>query len=304
MQLTYRSLFKDANDIEYSVIKTQGTNCLCLQGDQKCLSRLKKSYLSGQHFFSRAPENTFEALSVNEDRQSKISTALFAYTDCGFLSDYLKVASNEEQYACGKKLGRALNLIHGSLLNERTLKKAQLRHGTYLEHLALYMGEYPHFRNDRYALDAISMRYDKLKLYRGVIRYGSLKHEKILVSRDYSVMLLPSYSFGPGDLCEDFASLETESAGVYPIFCAGVIDGYFKSVVPPAFWIHFALYSALYSLWKCAQKAYKDHSLFDAMQENYDRICSDFDNFTRPIPTWYTTPLVKSTRKKAIRLGL
>lgn len=41
MQLSYRSLFTDANNIEYSVVKTHGANCLCLQGDLKSLKRLK-----------------------------------------------------------------------------------------------------------------------------------------------------------------------------------------------------------------------------------------------------------------------
>lgn len=102
MQLSYRSLFTDANNIEYSVVKTHGANCLCLQGDLKSLKRLKKSYLSSVYFYECAPENTFEALSVNQDVKNSISTALFAYRDCGFLSDYLKVVSKEQQYAAGK----------------------------------------------------------------------------------------------------------------------------------------------------------------------------------------------------------
>lgn len=52
MQLSYRSLFTDANNIEYSVVKTHGANCLCLQGDLKSLKRLKKSYLSSVYFMN------------------------------------------------------------------------------------------------------------------------------------------------------------------------------------------------------------------------------------------------------------
>lgn len=304
MQLSYRSLFTDANNIEYSVVKTHGANCLCLQGDLKSLKRLKKSYLSSVYFYECAPENTFEALSVNQDVKNSISTALFAYRDCGFLSDYLKVVSKEQQYAAGKKLGRALSMIHSRPLLTKHQKKAALRHGTYLEHLALYMTDYPHFENDNFAIDAISMRYDKLKIYRSVMRYGSLKHDKVLMTRNDEVMLLPSYSYGPGDMCEDFASLEVESAGLYPVFCAGVIDGYFKSVVPSAFWMHFAMYSALYALWKCGQKAFKDPDKFSAMQTNFNRILKDFDRFTRPIPKWYTSDELREIRSNSLKLGL
>ena len=88
------------------------------------------------------------------------------------------------------------------------------------------------------------------------------------------------------------------------MLCAGVIDGYFSSVVPVKFWMHFALYCALYSLWKCALKAKESKEMYLKMQLNSDRIREDFDNFKKPIPTWYSNQELLKIKEKAIKLAL
>ena len=172
-----------------------------------------------------------------------------------------------------------------------------------MEHLATYVADLPHFKNDRFALDALSSRYDHFRIYTAVLRYGSLKHQKLMLTKDSSLILLPSYAFGPGDMCEDFASLECECAGLYPVLCAGVIDGYFNEQVPVKFWIQFALYSALYSLWKCGVYAKQSTDMMVKMQLNCDRIREDFNDFKNPIPSWYSDPLIKDLRKEALKLA-
>lgn len=103
MQLSYRKLFTDANSVEYSVIKTTGTRCLCLQGDRKVLPRIKKAYKSAQIFYDAAPDNIFEPISINENIEGNLVNALFTYKDAGFLKDFLSVVPPEWQYAAGKK---------------------------------------------------------------------------------------------------------------------------------------------------------------------------------------------------------
>lgn len=76
MQLSYRKLFTDANSVEYSVIKTTGTRCLCLQGDRKVLPRIKKAYKSAQIFYEAAPDNIFEPISINENIEGNLVNAL------------------------------------------------------------------------------------------------------------------------------------------------------------------------------------------------------------------------------------
>ena len=40
------------------------------------------------------------------------------------------------------------------------------------------------------------------------------------------------------------------------------------------------------------------------MQLNSDRIREDFDNFKKPIPTWYSNPDLLKIKEKAIKLAL
>lgn len=299
MQIGFRKLFTDKNSIEYSVVKTGSTQCLCLQSDRKKLARVKKAYLSSKCFYPASPENFFEALSVNEVVSQNLVNALFTHVESGFLADFLAVVPKEWYYATGKKLGRVLRNLHTVSLTEKQKAKAQSRHNKFMEHMATYISSLPHFKNDKYAIDAISSRYDNFKIFRSAMRYGSFKHQQIMITHDSTLLLLPSYTFGPGDICEDFAMLECESAGLYPILCAGVIDGYFSGVIPSKFWMHFALYSALYSLWKCGTKAKESKQMYIKMQMNSDRIREDFNNFLKPVPNWYTNPELAAIKEKA-----
>ncbi|MGN1281228.1 MAG: hypothetical protein ACI4UM_04935 [Succinivibrio sp.] len=302
MQLSYRHLFTDENRVEFSVLKTENTNCLCIQGDKKLERRIRKAYSSAQFFFPKIKENFFEPVSVNV--QSERVSALFSYRQSGFLSDFLKVVPEHWQYATGKKLGRVLKEMHSTPLTQKQLEQANNRHSSYMSRIASYVADLPHFKNDRYAMEAISTRYDYFSVFRPVMRYGSLKHQKILITDDSTLLILPSYSYGPGCMCEDFASLECETAGIYPVFCAGVIDGYFSSAIPAKFWMHFALYSALYSLWKCALKARGSKEKHILMQQNCDRIREDFSNFAKPVPSWYSNGDLEKIKNRALKQAL
>ena len=114
--------------------------------------------------------------------------------------------------------------MHSVPLSKAQSEKAVNRHESFMENLAEYISALPHFKNDKYALEAISQRFDNFSVFRTVMRYGSLNHGKVLITRDSSLILLPSYTYGPGDACEDFAMLEFETAGLYPLFCAGAGD--------------------------------------------------------------------------------
>ena len=302
MKLTYRNLFTDKNKIDYSVVKNGGNQYLCLQGKDSVQARIKKAFLCAQCFHPYLKEHFPEPISFNRSDENNLCTALFSYTESGFLTDFLAVVPKEWQYATGRKLGRILKDMHSVPLTKAQSEKAVNRHEGFMENLAEYISVLPHFKNDKYALEALSQRFDNFTLFRAVMRYGSLNHGKVLITRDSSLIILPSYTFGPGDACEDFAMLEFETAGLYPLFCAGVVDGYFSGVIPSVFWTRFALYSAMYSLWKSGKIAAKSKSMFIKMQQNVDRIRDDFSDFLKPIPKWYSNSELKLIKAKAKKL--
>ena len=183
MFLSYRRLFSDKNGIEFSVVKTQTAQCLCLQSGTKNLNRLKKAYIGSQYFSPVARDNFFEPLSIQEDREQDLVQALFKNVESGQLADFLRVAPPEWHYATGKKLGRILRRLHSVTLESKHLNKARSRHALFMEHLAQYVAELPHFKNDKFAMEALSERYDNFTLFRPVMRYGSLKHQKIMITQ-------------------------------------------------------------------------------------------------------------------------
>ena len=305
MQLGYRPLFKDPiSQIEYFVLQSTDTSCLCMQSSLNNFQKLKRAYQSSEYFYKFSNGSILKPLSLNRNSSLNISSAVFENFDGGFLADFLKVVPPTWQYSTGKRIGRILCDIHSYTLNEKQTSKAHTRHDSFMEKLAFYISDLPHFKNDNYALNAISTRYDHFSVFKSVMRYGSLKHNNILISKDTSLAFLPSYTIGPGDLCEDFANLELESAGEYPLLCAGIIDGYFGGNVPTKFWMHFALYCAFYSLFKCGKRALKNKNNLNKMQLLYDRVCKDFSNFSRPIPVWYSSPATDQVRIQAKKHGL
>ena len=173
-----------------------------------------------------------------------------------------------------------------------------------MEKLASYLGSMPHFRRDQVSLDALSERYDHFKCWKKVRRYGQLRDDRILVRADSTVALLPSASCAPGDACEDFALLECQCAGLYPLCCAGIIDGYFQGAIPPAFWVSFALQSAFYSLWRLGRMAQSSRRAFVIMHSEHERVCADFEDFKKPVPSWYRAESVKKARQAANAKGL
>ena len=98
---------------------------------------------------------------------------------------------------------------------------------------------------------------------------------------------------------------ECEDAGAMPCAVAGVIDGYFGGVpVPANFWVGFAIYSAIYSLTRCSEHARKSKEEQARMVAQSKRIMQDFEGFTRPIPRWYRSNIVKKARAEVKRLGI
>ena len=179
MFLSYKKLCVDVHHVEYAIVKSAKTECLCLQAPLTEGGRLKKGFRGMQFFYSLDKEHIFEPLSICEDDDKQIINALYSYTGSELLQDFLKVVPIAWHYASGKRLGRILRTLHDGSLSQSDEQKAQDRHNAFMERLAEYIGKLAHFKNDRYALEAISTRYDHFSLYKSCMRYGAFRHQKI-----------------------------------------------------------------------------------------------------------------------------
>lgn len=301
MRLNYRKIFNLRPGLEYSELSFPDGQFLCLQGIPGYKGRIMAACRCARRLSPSLPESMPRFLSCEE--KGPIVSALFSHLEAGTLSSFLRLMPREFHYTAGRRAGWNLSLLQQQIDFAET-KKALNRQKKFLERIAEYVANAPHFRNDRYVLDALSLRYDHFKIFRPVVRYGMLRHDRLLINREGQIVFLPSPSFGPGCLTEDFALLECESARQYPEFCSGCLDGYFKGKIPAEFWFYFAMQSAVYSVWHLSRKVRNGRLDLSAAQSIFDRVRGDFDNFSKSIPGWYLSPEVARCKETVARRHL
>ncbi|MGN8851339.1 hypothetical protein [Anaerobiospirillum succiniciproducens] len=304
MQLGYRSVSFDLHGNEYVALQGANDKFLALQGSVKAnKKRITRQFKSTQVFRDLAPNHILEGISLKSDNE--YTSAVFAYQNVGEFKNFLSVVDPHLQYANGKKLGRAIALIHQDTLTGSQKDKAEARRDVVHEKLTSYLTKGPRFNHETPILSAIIDRIDGLGDYKLTRRYGGLRLDNVFLTDTGNIILKPSASYGFGDAIEDLVLFECEDAGAMPCAVAGVIDGYFGGVTVPAnFWVGFAIYSAIYSLTRCSEHARKSKEEQARMVAQSKRIMQDFEGFTRPIPRWYRSNIVKKARAEVKRLGI
>lgn len=304
VQLGYRSVSFDLHGNEYVALQGANDKFLALQGSVKAnKKRITRQFKSTQVFRDLAPNHILEGISLKSDNE--YTSAVFAYQNVGEFKNFLSVVDPHLQYANGKKLGRAIALIHQDTLTGPQKDKAEARRDVVHEKLTSYLTKGPRFNHETPILSAIIDRIDGLGDYKLTRRYGGLRLDNVFLTDTGNIILKPSASYGFGDAIEDLVLFECEDAGAMPCAVAGVIDGYFGGVTVPAnFWVGFAIYSAIYSLTRCSEHARKSKEEQARMVAQSKRIMQDFEGFTRPIPRWYRSNIVKKARAEVKRLGI
>ncbi len=302
MRLSYRTLFKTPSGLEYLHLQGGGKDILSVQGAVSAEGRIRRVYACGMRLLQASPDSSLNPVACVGNADG--FNAVFEGVLGGPLREFLRHAPASLQYAQGKRTGRLLRAFHSGPLSVRQRKKASDRQSKLLERLALYISSMPHFNGDEAAVKLISSRFGHYDCNRPCMRFGQLRHDRIYVKGDLSIVFLPSSTLGPGDASEDFALMECMSAGIFPIFCAGVVDGYFQGEIPADFFSDLALQSALYALWKCGKYASASPKAFKLMQREFDRIAADFSLFKESIPLWYVAGATQKARQEALRSGL
>lgn len=303
MQLGYRSVSRDLHGNEYLALQGSNDRFLVLQGDVKeSKSRIARQFKSTQVFHDLAPNHILKGISLKSD--DTYTTAVFSYENVGEFKSFLSFLDPHLQYANGKKLGRAIALIHQDTLTSGEKDKAEERLNTIHAKLTNYLNKGPRFSHETPILKAIIDRIDSLGDYKLTRRYGGLRFDNVFYTQSGNVILKPSAGFGFGDAIEDLILFECEDAGQMPCAVAGVIDGYFGGgKIPASFWVNFAIYSAIYSLTRCSEHSLKSPAEQRRMVSQSKRIAADFENFSRPIPRWYRSAMVKKARAEVRRMG-
>lgn len=296
MQLSYKLLHHDEYGVECLLLKSPSANFFVYQAHDKEVKRVKRAYKGAKFFYHGAPHAILEPISYN--LKNNLASALYNYVSAGNLNDFLSASPNYMHYAIGKKCGRTLYAMHQISLSSKQKMLASKHLDKIKDQFFTYLNKLPRMPNDGITIDAILSRLGNLKIKKPIMRYGAFKVENILLSDDFSVIFKPSATFGEGDPSEDFAYLSCENSDKYPCFIAGAIDGYFGMRIPTSFYLNFAMYCALNSLYRCAHKAQRDLKTKLRMQEQSLRIQKDFANFTIPIPCYLQSAEVQLARQQ------
>lgn len=304
MQLGFRKVSVDLYGSEYVSLLGSKDGYLALQGPSETNeARIKRQFKSTKIFYNLAPNHILKGISLTS--KDNFTTAVFNYENVGEFKAFLSMLDSHMQYANGRKLGRAIALLHQDTLTSEEKDKAEERLNTMHNKLTNYLNSGPRFNHEKPVLKAIIDRIDGLGDYKLTRRYGGLRLDNVFYTDNGKVVLKPSASYGYGDAIEDLVLFECEDAGEMPCVVAGVIDGYFGGVkIPANFWVVFAIYSAIYSLTYFSKQARKNNVDQKMLVAKSRRVLEDFDNFTRPIPRWYRSRSIKRSREIANRMGI
>lgn len=300
MRIDVRELFTTPSGLEYRAISGQGADLLSIQGPKSLEGRVRQACRCASLMYASDPDHGLKGVSMGE--KDGMVSAVFEGELGGWLEDFLGSVPEALQYAEGRRVGRALHALHLMDLDEKCTLRARERQGAFMERIAAYVGGKLRFMGEAAAMNALSLRYDHFSGFLPARRFGLLRPQRVTVRSDLSPVFVPVSSMVAADATEDFALMECELAGAYPVFGSGVIDGYFLGrEVPPGFWLNFALQCALYSLWHCAREAIRGAAGPAEMQRICQRICADFDSFKSPIPKWYRSRETKNARAECLR---
>ena len=212
MQLGYRSVSFDLHGNEYVALQGANDKFLALQGSVKYnKSRITRQFKSTQIFHDLAPNNILEGISLQSNNE--FTSAVFAYQNVGEFKNFLSVVDPHVQYSNGKKLGRAIALLHQDTLTGPQKDKAEQRRDVIHSKLTNYLTKGPRFNHEAPILTAIIDRIDGLGDYKLTRRYGGLRLDNVFLTNTGNVVLKPSASYGFGDAIEDLLLFECEDAG-------------------------------------------------------------------------------------------
>lgn len=302
MRLEVRKLLVTPAGLEYTAICGDGADLVSIQAPKADAGRIKKACRCAAIMYGADPEHALKPVSSGE--KDGMVSAVFEGTLGGWLEDFLRSVPPSLQYAEGRRLGRQLHALHQHSLDEEAADKARARQGSFMERIASYVGGKLRFSGEESAMNALSLRFDHFTGFFPSRRFGLLRPQRVTVLPDLSPVFIPVSNMIAADATEDFALMECTLAGSFPVFCAGVIDGYFLGrEVPPEFWLNFALQCALYSLWYGAREAVRGTAGPAQMQQSCRRIAADFADFKSPIPVWYRARDTKDARAECLRRG-
>ena len=192
----------------------------------------------------------------------------------------------DQQYAYGLDAGRILCKIH-SIPAPAGQEDWEIRFNRKMDTKIQKYKECPlKYENGQAFLDYISQNRHLLKNRPQVYQHGDYHIGNMMIDRSGQLCVIDFNRNDYGDPWEEFNRI-VWCAQKTPAFARGMVDGYFKSNVPYAFWQLLALYIASNTLSSLYWAIPFGEAEITVMQNQARDILNWYHNMTTPIPTWY-----------------
>ena len=192
----------------------------------------------------------------------------------------------DQQYAYGLDAGRILRKIH-SIPAPAGQEDWEIRFNRKMDTKIRKYQECPlKYENGQAFLDYISQNRHLLKNRPQTYQHGDYHIGNMMIDRTGQLCIIDFNRNDYGDPWEEFNRI-VWCAQKTPAFARGMVDGYFKSDVPNAFWQLLALYIASNTLSSLYWAIPFGEAEITVMQNQARDILAWSDNMTTPIPTWY-----------------
>ena len=212
---------------------------------------------------------------------------LLSWVEGRDLEEILPKLSEQEQYLLGRQAGGILRKIHSIPLDPEDLPQTTKREKK-LKQLARYENSDVRISGDETAIRFVKENIDQIWRETPVYMHGDFHPGNLIYRDDGSIGVIDFNRWEVGDPYEEFYKLESFGIELSIPYCVGQIDAYFNDEVPQDFWTANAVYVAQASLFsiKWAEKFGQEE--IDGMVRRARASFSNFDDFSRTVPKWYS----------------
>ena len=194
--------------------------------------------------------------------------------------------SCEEQYLYGVKSGKILKKIHTipappdienweEFFNRKIDRKIKAYENCSLK-----------YENGQVFLDYINTHRHLLANRPRTYQHGDYHVGNMMIGENRKLYIIDFNRCDFGDPWEEFNRI-VWCAQAMPLFAKGMVDGYFDSNVPFAFWELLALYISSNTLSSLPWAIPFGEGEINVMINQANDILSWYDNMNNPIPSWY-----------------
>ncbi len=212
--------------------------------------------------------------------------AIHSWIDAQDAENVIPSMPPQTQYAVGLEAGRILSVIH-RLPAPKGLDSWECRYGRKMDRkLDMYASCPVHYDQGHLFVQYVKNHRHLIRGRSQTYQHGDYHIGNMMIDKAGQLWIIDFDRRDFGDPWEEFNRI-VWCAQAAPMFASGMVDGYFDSNPPLAFWELLALYIATNTLSSLPWAIPYGDKEIAVMQRQAQEILGWYQNMTAVIPTWY-----------------